>query len=325
VTGIDITMTSVRVATVTGRLSGPAGAVGFMPVYLVPAGVPAWGDDEDVVVAVTMSDTTGAFTLLGVPAGQYTLKSSIGYVSPLEPAPPKSGTGLRWWAQRDLTVSGSDVALGTVDLRRPLTIGGEIVVAGGPDANRGVPPVSPLRARPVASLSRGRSTQLSGGRFALTGLRPGRYHIMGGDNRAWMVQSVTGAGQDLTGGALTLVDAEVADVVVAVTTRRTGIDGTVRDADGRPVSRATVLLFPADHAGWVERGGSARTMRLLRADGAGGYTVSGVPPGDYLLAAYPDGQPADWPDPRVMAAAAAVATAITIGDGERLRVDLLIR
>jgi protocatechuate 3,4-dioxygenase beta subunit len=147
---------------------------------------------------------------------------------------------------------------------------------------------------------------------------------MGADNRYWMVRSITGAGQDLTGGALTLADADVTDLVVTLTNERTRISGTVVDADGRPVPRATVLLFPADHAGWVASGGSPRTMRRVRADESGRYMADGVPAGDYLLAAYPDGQPDEWPDPRVMAAAAAVATPLTIANGETRTVDLSV-
>jgi len=326
VTGIDVTMTSVRVSTVRGHLTGPADAVAFMPVYLVPAGIPEWGNDEDVIVAVTLTDGTGAFTLFSVPAGEYTLKSSIGYVSPLDPAPPESGTGLRWWAQKDVTVGGSDLDAGAIELRRPLAISGEIVIEGRTDPRRGGgPPPSALRAQPVASLGRGRPTPVEDLRFRLTGLRPGRYHVMGADNRYWMVQSITGGGQDLTGGFLTLTDADMTGLVVTLTNQRTMISGTVVDADGRPVPRATVLLFPADHEGWVARGGSLRTMRRVRADESGRYTADGFPAGDYLLAAYPDGQPDEWPDPRVMAVAAAVATPVTIAVGETRTVDLTAR
>jgi hypothetical protein len=64
----------VPTVRVSGTLSGAPDAVANMPVWLVPAGDESTGQGGEA--AITMSDPSGAFTLLNVPAGTYTLIAS---------------------------------------------------------------------------------------------------------------------------------------------------------------------------------------------------------------------------------------------------------
>jgi len=83
-----------------------------------------------------------------------------------------------------------------------------------------------------------------------------------------------------------------------------------------------VVAFPADYEGWIANGMTARRSRTAVATKKGAFTMTGLPAGDYLLAATDDADMGDPRDPRFLGAIARAATRITIVDGDKKAQDL---
>lgn len=79
--GADVALRQVPTVTVSGRVLGPPDAVAGLPVRLVPTGNESMGPAGEN--ALTKTDASGAFTLVNVPEGEYTLvasRSQSGYL-----------------------------------------------------------------------------------------------------------------------------------------------------------------------------------------------------------------------------------------------------
>ncbi len=81
-------------ANVSGMLLGPEGPAANYVLHLVPSEKDDMSFDPDVATAVT--DQTGAFMFLAVPAGQYVIQTSrVPEPSPPPPPPPPPGANTR--------------------------------------------------------------------------------------------------------------------------------------------------------------------------------------------------------------------------------------
>ena len=69
--GIDLQLRPVRTTRVSGRVEGPADAVGNLPLRLIPVGLEELGQGSEAATTVTLPD--GRFSFLDVPAGSYVL------------------------------------------------------------------------------------------------------------------------------------------------------------------------------------------------------------------------------------------------------------
>lgn len=169
------------------------------------------------------------------------------------------------------------------------------------------------------------ATASSDGTFEIGGIVPGPYRLeasMPGPAR-WWLRSAVANGQDLLDFPPTF-DAgtgDVAGVVLTFSDRFTELVGTLHDPAGLAATGPVVLVFPADRRFWRPR---ARRVAWTRPDTGGGFTVRGLPPGDYLVVVL-DAQRAETLgetaafDPLV-----AGALRVTLAEGERTGRDLRI-
>ena len=72
--GLDFQLRPVPVARVSGTATGSDGPLGGIGVRLLPGGTDDGSPDSEVETATTTTNPNGAFTFLGVPSGQYTLR-----------------------------------------------------------------------------------------------------------------------------------------------------------------------------------------------------------------------------------------------------------
>jgi hypothetical protein len=152
------------------------------------------------------------------------------------------------------------------------------------------------------------------GQFQSIGIPGGRYVLRATGFPGWTLESAMLNGRDISEEPLD-ADASPGDItglVVTLTDASAGVAGTVRLPSGAVAERATVLVYATDKAHWVDRGSTPR--RLLRASTSttGNFTLTGLPPGDYLVLATTDALPENWSMPEYLAPLSRIATRVSI-------------
>ena len=129
-------------------------------------------------------------------------------------------------------------------------------------------------------------------------------------------------GRDLLDGYVEITaDMNLSDLVVTFSDKRPELTGTLQSADGTSASDVFVIAYAADRSHW--RPGTRR-VQAVRPGVDGRYTIAGLPPGRYLLAALTDVDENDWQDQAFLEQLVPASVAITIGEGERKTQDLRI-
>jgi len=160
---VDVRLQPALTARLSGRLIGPAEAIGNQMLRLMPVGLEELGQGSEAATTVALAD--GRFDFLDVPAGSYLVElthsrlelthASVSDAStavpapvafpsnrassmPVHAAPPgvslsalsvESPDGADYWARMPVTVSGADIDNLDVPLQRAVTLSGRIVLA----------------------------------------------------------------------------------------------------------------------------------------------------------------------------------------------------
>jgi len=113
----------------------------------------------------------------------------------------------------------------------------------------------------------------------------------------------------------------------AASNRDAAISGHVFDATSTPINRYSVVVFSTDRSKWSV---TSRFLRLARSTQDGSFEVTGLPPGEYWVAATEpvEGNDAsgDWLKPETLEQLSFRATRVTLVERERFMTVLrLIR
>lgn len=153
----------------------------------------------------------------------------------------------------------------------------------------------------------------SGGHLQLSGSGGGKDHW-------WQLKSVLQDGTDVLWSGLTLPPGTVVTGIQAVfTDRHASVSGHVLDRAGVRIPEAMVIVWSADPSVW---GSMLQDMRVTEPDQSGGFTVTGLLPGHYLMVAvdeFQDGR--EW-DVEWLRAMRDVATPLTIVEDDRKELNL---
>jgi hypothetical protein len=157
------------------------------------------------------------------------------------------------------------------------------------------------------------------------GVPPGHYtpNVWGNFSppAGWFLKSATIEGRDLLRSPVAVDGQDVSGIVITFTDRPATLSGLVTDATGRTDAAAGVLAFPLDYQSWLENGSPPAVARAVPAAQTGAYTISDLPPGEYLVAAVGLEMLDDW-QPAMVKAVAGQATRVTLANGAVARVDL---
>ncbi|HET9831233.1 MAG TPA: carboxypeptidase-like regulatory domain-containing protein [Vicinamibacterales bacterium] len=263
----------------------------------------------------------GSFVFPNVPPGEYVIQADRGRVSP--------STEGEFVAQY-VTVAGSDVV--GVDMRATVgsTIRGRVTfdaTSAPPAGGFAIVPVSAdydLCPRQNGSIARADvQPDLT---FEIRGVHgPRRIQLGERTPDGWVVKAVFANGVDVTDRALPFGEPSqsLSDVELVLTDKLTELTGTIAAAQG--VTReSTLLVFPIDRARWYP---GSRFFHRERAAESGAFSIRGLPPGDYHVAALANPNvPADgdeaWQDSQFLESIAGRASRATLNEGQKLSIDV---
>ena len=266
--GIDFVVRRDQVSTLTVQLGPPGTLVrGDSPAYLMPVLAPDQFSQQNGLRAVP--DSKGMCTFADIQPGEYGFAylAESGWVrETVTVALP--ATSVTFTPKPYLTVSGR------VDLR-PTRVSG------------GLPAVTPfmvaVRPSPLVTGSRElRRPVAADGTFSIPGVAGGTYVLtVPPDGVAWVPLSSVINGQDSLDRPVE-ISANVTDAVLTVTDVATTVQGRVIG-----MTSGSVAVFSADSRFWIPTG--SRRVKVATIMPAGVFTVSGLPPGTYHAAAFPEG------------------------------------
>jgi hypothetical protein len=215
-------------------------------------------------------------------------------------------------------VGGADISDLVLTMRPATPIRGRVTFEGAPP--RGVAPTA-FVLRPalvnngIAAVAQYRQGDWTFEIPALTGSGV----IRGDLPRGWFLKAVLLEGRDVTETVLDYETYQGKPVEVVLTQAATEISGRAADAAGRAVTNYVAVAFPADSRRWTPL---TRMIASARPDQEGRFTLRGLPPGSYLVAAVdylPTGQERET---RTLERLRAGATALTLKDQEVATVNL---
>lgn len=316
-TDIAIALRPVPAVRVSGRLAAPDGSipppttirlVGAAMTDITTTGLVSGPDHVALDTVSGMSDATGRFTLLGVPAGEYVLAHANRFLSR---ALQQGQTA--YWISQPIAVGADDLSDLVVMLRPALRVEGRIEYGGGTPQ----PPLAGITfetpfgepgqffVQPTKGATLTFSTVAAGGKYIVRPVETG----------GWFVRSVTLRGKDITDRVFDLQE-DATSIVVTYTDRPSKVSGTVTDVQGSPSTTAVVLAFPVDAQRWSGYGASPRTLKSALTSRHGVYTIDHLPPGEYYAIAVAADDIDGWKHPAVLETLATQATRLTIGADE---------
>jgi hypothetical protein len=142
----------------------------------------------------------------------------------------------------------------------------------------------------VDALSRQATARVDAdGSFVITDVAPGRYRLVAVSEGGWVMRSAEVGGQDSLDFPFEVTAGhDIGEAIVSLIDRRTELSGTVVGPTGRPAPETTLLLYPSDRRYWR----SPRRILVVRPTTSGRFKLSDLPPGEYLVAAVGDLEPA---------------------------------
>jgi len=326
--GADISIQFVRTATITGKVTDPSGVLPRMlSISLVPA-----GQQTELLAGAGLRGTStslrpdGSYVFGGVAPGSYTVKASSAQGAGRGLATPQSGQAM--WAAVDVTVNGSDLDV-PLSLQPGLTINGRVVFEG---AQPSAADLQALSFKLIAPGSGGALLSNSGGRvdaegrFTFADMTPGAYRFATqwtspAASNKWAIKSSVAGGRDAFDAPLVVYPNLGPDWILTYTDAPTTLAGVFSDSRGRAATDFFVLVFPTDRKYWTPGSRRVRTMRPA-TDGA--FTTTGLPDGEYFLAALTDLEPGEWNDPALLEQLITSAIKVTLREGQTTRQDLRI-
>ena len=336
--GVDFPMQLVATSRVEGTIvdaDGRPATAAILNLFAKRTVMPPLGP---IGGSTSRTDSSGKFSFAGVLPGDYTLiaRAQTG------PAQPARGSGPvtrpLFWAQQELSVSGTDLMGLTLRLQPGLNVSGRVAFEG---ATAPPPDLTKIRVSlgPVqnggTSVIVGDPQMKADGTFTFDGATPGRYRVSASvpqgasaipvgapgivPAQTWWMKSVLYNGVDTLDSALEVSTGDVSGIVITLTDRPTELSGRLLDAAGRPAPEYWVVAFTSDRAFWTL---GSRRVRTARPDSDGKFQVMALPPGEYCLAALTDLDQADLADPSFLDQLAGVSIKITLAEGEKKTQDL---
>lgn len=252
----------------------------------------------------TRSGKDGTFEFRNVPPGEYVVGSG----------------GSTDRIAESVVVADGDVKSVVLAARRPNVLTGVIVTSDGTPLPFAA---TQLRVAPIATDPESLFTSFTGARETSVtreaGFRfgdiTGQYLFrVTGLPAEWMLTGVMMHDRNYIDTPLELMAGSVDNKGLQLVISRTAgtVSGEVVGRDGTPAPDSTVILFPQESGRWTI---ASRFIRAARPDGAGRFTLAGLPPGSYRAAAREFVAEGQWEDPEFLNALLARSTRVELAEG----------
>jgi hypothetical protein len=264
-------------------------------------------------ISVT-STADGAFEFRGVPAGDWAIQGQM---------PRPTGDREGDFAAQYLTTSGDDLSGIRLQASAGSRVEGRVIVEEGSPLksferlNLEALPVDPDLAPPRSSLFRLRLS--AAGMFVAEGLVGSRVFRARELPFPYTLKAVRVGGRDVTDDPMPFGTSQqsLTDVEIVLTATAPVITGSVIDAAGRRVSDYTVIAFSTDDRRW---GPESRFVRQSRPNTDGSFTIQGMPPDEYHVAALDvlqgNATSGEGTNPKFLEGLVARATRVTAAQGQ---------
>ncbi len=331
--GIDFGLQRVALVTVSGTVITPPGV---NPTTVQLRLVPPDGGALGVGLMSARPNQNGAFTFRTVTPGQYVLIGSA-TIAPARPTPitpgvtnygPASNQQQRLWAQADLFVDGGQPLNVGLTMQEGVQVTGQLAFDGAlplPTKMESVRVTLNPLGQPLQSMGMGNWTASadSTGRFTLHGVVPGRYRFGASGAQGWQIKSVLANGVDVLDFPFTVEPgAQVPGVTIQFGDKSTELKGTLTGPDGSPTADYSVIVFPDDQRYWIPH---ARRMRSTRPATDGTFSIVGLPPGEYRIAAVTDVETGEWLNPDLLRELLPASISFRLAEGQPATQDIRVR
>ncbi|HEX6323749.1 MAG TPA: carboxypeptidase-like regulatory domain-containing protein [Vicinamibacterales bacterium] len=139
----------------------------------------------------------------------------------------------------------------------------------------------------------------------------------------WSLKTVYYRGQDVTDIPLSFnLGDDVSSLRVVFTDKSTRLDGRLQSFEGDDFESYRVVAFPANQLYWRP---ASRHIKLARPDRQGRFSITGLPPAVYYLAASREVDEGDLGDPGALDRLTGGAVIVELAEGERRIQDLRVR
>jgi len=330
--GTDFGLLPARLAKITGTVIGsdgkPADGTMVNAVPRDPIGL--------AIPSTARTDKNGNFTLNSMSPGDYSLQtmsmqimtSGGGDTMSFRVTMGGPDGGDAEFGSVPISVSGDDVTNVIILTSKGATATGRITYEGGSK------PTTPTQLRITApsvdnaggpSLGGGAAgTAKEDGTFELKGLGGMRIIRPANMPQGWILKSVTVNGADITDTGMEFKAGEtIAGVEIALTSKLTDVNGTVKGAGSDLAKDYTLVVFSDDPQRWTLP--MNRYVTGVRPGQDGRFQVKNLPPGGYYAIALEYIPQGEWGDPQVLDRLKDRATRFTLSEGSTKTLELKLQ
>jgi len=155
------------------------------------------------------------------------------------------------------------------------------------------------------------------GKFRIDGFWPGQYQILTiGLPSGFYLKEVRLGELDLNSNSWRYTGGDTGAMSIVISPNTGTLDGVVSDAQGRPLAGARVVLIPERNRERTE------LFRPVSTDPNGHFTLTGVAPGDYKLAAWEAIEPFAFFDPDLLKQADDAAKPVRVMESSKQTINV---
>jgi len=269
---------------------------------------------------ISLAVSSGPFELSNIAPGSYEVLARV--------ADPSVGTGLGAfsWGRAIVDVDTHDVRDVSIAINPPVTVNGAVRISGvaAMPANLRIP-LTPMGGSSRVALYTLVSTRPSpvaaDGTFAVTSVPPGRFRIaaVAGLPPDFYIADVLQNATSVFDAGFDVDNHSPNPIEILISNGAGEVDGTVHDANMKPVAGAMVALVPE-----AKRFENRALFANVTSDSAGHFSFHGVAPGGYRLLAWESTPPNAYQNAGFIQKYDSKAQVVRVGQRAAMHMDLTV-